>query len=389
MKKLQKSTLFLLLITVFFSLVACELFYSDEYYDDGFSYEEDGSYNEEDYSADEEYTAEGYSESGSSSSGEADVSALPESDSNSDCMNGESYHNDTGLCYLDGGQAIPLFASLMRGVTDIEVDEKLLDDEYVLVTYDVNGNNLSSPSYENVDSNLTAYQNDTDTQEMIWNYYTAIIPEDARNMLVGYKIVTDGQGGTLAMVEQSPGDPIEWLLNVDIADTKDIRDLTYTLIHEYGHLLTLNENQLDINEDVFYNPDDDDLYYAAEESCPTYFPGEGCAKTTSYIYLFYKDFWKDIYTEWSEIEYIEDDDAYYEALDNFYYEYEDQFVTDYAATNVGEDIAEAWTFFIISEKPAGNTIAEEKILFFYQFPELVALREEIVARTYSRLIRMQ
>ena len=44
---------------------------------------------------------------------------------------------------------------------------------------------------------------------------------------------------------------------------------------------------------------------------------------------------------------------------------------------------------MISEKPAGNTIAEEKILFFYQFPELVQLREEIVARTYSRMIRMQ
>ncbi len=348
--KIKKTTLLLLLVTLLFSALACELFYDDE-----------------------------------------TQSALPAADSSADCTNGESFHSDTGLCYLDGGQAIPLFASMMAGVTDYadDVEEKLLDDEYVIVTYAVDGNEIYSPDYANVDSNLQAYQNDTATQEMIWHYYTAMIPQEARDMLVGYKVVSDGQGGSLAMVEQSPNDPNEWILNVDIADASDLRDLTYTLIHEYGHLLTLNENQIDVSLDVFNNPEDDDIYYAAEDSCNTYFTGEGCAKNNSYIHQFYRDFWEPIYDEWSEIQYIEDDDAYYEAADNFYYKYEDQFVTDYAATNVGEDIAESWAFFIISEKPAGNTVAEEKILFFYQFPELVALRDQIVARTYSRMIRMQ
>jgi len=387
MKKLQKSALFLLLIALLFSLIACQLFYEDEYYDDGYSDEE--YFDDEEYADDEYSTNDEYSESdGSSADGE---SALPESNDNNDCMSGESYHSDNGLCYLDDGQAIPLFVALMDGVVEASAnaEENLLDDEYLLVTYDVNGNDISSPNYESVSSDLTDYQNDTATQEMIWEYYTAMIPEEARSVLVGYKITTDGQGGTLAMVEQSPDDPTAWMLDVDIADTEDLRDLTYTLIHEYGHILTLNENQLNIDEDIFYNPDDEDLYAAAEASCSTYFPGEGCAKTSSYIYLFFDEFWSGFYDEWDETQYIEDDDAYYEALDDFYYKYEDQFVTDYAATNVGEDIAESWTFFIISEEPAGDTIAEEKVLFFYQFPELVALREEIVARTYSRLIRMQ
>lgn len=388
---MKKTALFLLLIAFLFSIVACELFYDDEYYGDGY-YEEEGYYDDEEYSEDEYYDGEEYADeeytddeySGNSGS------SLPAADSGTDCLSGESYHPDNGLCYLDNGQAIPLFADLMDGVTEyVNDEEKLLDEEYVLVTYAVNGDAIHSPSYENVSGNLESFQNDTATQEMVWNYYTAMIPADARELLVSYKVVTDGQGGSLAAVEQSPNDPNSWVLNVDLADTKDLRDLTYTLIHEYGHLLTLNETQLDINEDIFYNPDDDGLYYAAEESCSTYFPGEGCAKSSSYIYLFYREFWADIYDEWSETQYIEDDDAYYEALDDFYYKYQDRFVTDYAATNVGEDIAEAWTFFVISEKPVGSTIAEEKILFFYQFPELVALREEIVARTYSRMIRMQ
>lgn len=376
---MRKSTLvsrFLVLMIMLFSVVACDAYYEDDVY-----LEDEASYSDEEYYADEEYS--------DTASDAADGSSLPAGDMNGDCTGAESYHADSDLCYLDNGQAIPLFADLMDGVTDIEVDEKLLDDEYVLVTYVVNGNSISSPSYESVDSNLTSYQNDTAKQEMIWDYYTAMIPKEARTVLVGYKVISDGQGGSLAMVEQSPDDPNEWVLNVDIADTKDMRDLTYTLIHEYGHILTLNETQIDINEDIFYNPDDEALYADAEESCSTYFPGEGCAKGSSYIYRFYNEFWSDIYDEWSETQYIDDDDAYYEALDNFYYKYEDQFVTDYAATNVAEDIAEAWTFFIITEEPAGDTIAEEKILFFYQFPELVALREEIVARTYSRMIRMQ
>lgn len=372
---MKKSTLYiriLVLFTMLFAIAACDAFYDEEYVDDGYY--------------DKEYTDESYTDPETESAD--DVSALPVTD-NGDCMNGENYHADSGLCYLDGGRAIPLFTDLMEGVTDVEVDEKLLDEEYILVTYDVNGDEISSPSYENVSSDLESYQDDTATQEMVWEYYTAMIPADARELLTSYQVVTDGQGGSLAAVEQSQDDPTLWILNIDIADTQDLRDLTYTLIHEYGHLLTLNQDQVNISEDVFYNPDDDEIYDAAEESCPTYFPGEGCAKRNSYINLFYEEFWTDIYDEWSETQYIEDDDAYYEALDDFYYNYEDQFVTDYAATNVGEDIAESWTFFVISEDPAGNSIAEEKILFFYQFPELVALREEIVARTYSRLIRMQ
>ncbi len=69
---------------------------------------------------------------------------------------------------------------------------------------------------------------------------------------------------------------------------------------------------------------------------------------------------------------------YYEKLDDFYYKYEDQFLTDYAVTHPAEDIAESFGFFVFAEKTTGDSIAEQKILFFYQFPELVKLRTEIL-----------
>jgi len=93
---------------------------------------------------------------------------------------------------------------------------------------------------------------------------------------------------------------------------------------------------------------------------------------------YYNAFWLDIYDEWNRIEFESDEQEYYEALEGFYEKYKDRFVTDYAVTRPEEDIAESFSFFILAPKPAGDTIAEQKILFFYQRPELVALREELL-----------
>ena len=322
---------------------------------------------------------------------QSEAPSLPADGEQESCLEGESYHPNNGLCYRDDGSAEALFTSMMAGVTEYDENfvENLLDGEYVLVKYEINGNEIFAPQYENVSSDLVDEQENVALHNEIWDFYAAMIPADARDFVTHYIVMTDGLGGGLAAVEQNPDDPTLWMLNVDISDTEDIEELTFTLIHEYGHLLTLNTSQVDIDEYLFNNPDDDDAYYDAEDNCATYFTGEGCAKSSSYFYLFFDEFWRDIYDEWNEIQYIEDDDAYYEASDELYFAHESDFVTDYAITNPGEDIAETWAFFVTQPQPAGNTIAEKKILFFYQFPELVALREEIIARTYSRMIRIQ
>ena len=55
-------------------------------------------------------------------------------------------------------------------------------------------------------------------------------------------------------------------------------------------------------------------------------------------------------------------------------------MTDYAVTSPEKDIAELWMFFILDPKPAGEPIAEQKILFFYDWPELARLRDVIIGR---------
>lgn len=252
------------------------------------------------------------------------------------------------------------------------------EEERRLVTYPVDGDQLGTPLFEAVPSELSATQADVPAQQAIWSYFTSIIPERDREFLTEFSVLTDGKNNLLAAVAQSQDDPAHWRLEVDIADAQDYDGLTFTLIHEFGHLLTLNEDQVVPSMAVFDNPQDAAVRSHEAAMCTTFYAHEGCSKRDSYINQFYQKFWADKYEEWFQVETIQDEYLYYTRLNEFYEKYQDQFVTEYAATNPGEDAAETWTYFILTPKPQGSTIAEQKVLFFYQFPELVELRQEII-----------
>ncbi len=253
------------------------------------------------------------------------------------------------------------------------------DETTYLVTYVVSGNEIQDPYYEDVPASLQDEQDDTAAHQQIWDYFAALIPLEYRSTLAEFSIMTDGTDNILAAVAQTYDDPNLWGLEVDIADTSDYYYLSFTLVHEFAHLFTLGPDQVPPSIAIFNNPEDNDLYLQESSACTTFFPGEGCANPDSYMNAFYQEFWTGIYDEWNEINLIEDEDQYYEALDDFYYKYEDQFLTDYSVTHPAEDIAEAFGFFVFAEQPDGDTIAEQKILFFYQYPELVQLRSEILS----------
>lgn len=253
------------------------------------------------------------------------------------------------------------------------------DDEVTLVNYIVNGDEISEPAFEDVPSELQDKQEDEAVHLEIWDYFIALIPAENRGMIGEFAITTDGADNTLASVVQTESDPAVWKLNVDIADIANRANLTYTLVHEFAHLLTLGPDQVTPSLAVFNNPEDNNIYLQEVSACPNYFPGEGCADADSYVDDFYHQFWDELREEWNEINLEEDEDTRLEKQDAFYQKYQDHFLTDYAATNSEEDIAESWAFFIFSPKPAGDTIAEQKILFFYKYPELVTLRSEILS----------
>ena len=360
MKPLPNSRLFLFVSLLLIASLACsvlsDLIGEDYGYDED-GYYEDGYYAEEDSYMDDENGIDSNTEDSTPPSGSASAAV--------------------GLSCP--GVARDILTAATQFTEDPNVESAEEGENIYIVTYAVSGNLIIDPYFEDVSSDLQGYQDDSVSHQKIWEYFITLVPlEERESVLSEFSIVTDGKDNGLAAVAQTTSNPEQWMLEVDIADSVDKQNLTYTLIHEFAHLLTLGPDQVTPSVAIFNNPDDDEIFYDEAAACPVYFPGEGCSQPESYINAYFNQFWADIHAEWQDINLIADDDAYYDALENFYYEYEDHFVTDYAATNPEEDIAEAFTFFVLSPLPAGSTIAEEKILFFYNYPNLVELRDAIL-----------
>lgn len=264
-------------------------------------------------------------------------------------------------------------------------------DAQSLVEYDVSGDVLSNPRKGNPQSpEDEAFLNDQEKHRQLWEYFTSLFPVEFRSQVNEFALFSDGRSGTYAAVYQDESDPAKWTLALDYQDSFEgnefnRKELPYTLIHEFGHLLTLNKTQIDLQPFTFQVPagktQEQVLDEAAASCAPRYYLQEGCTKENSTINQFYQRFWTGIIDEKNQIEEIEDEEQYAIQSQNFYEKYQDQFVTDYATTNVAEDIAESWTAFILKERPQNpQTIADQKVAFFYEYPTLVNLQQYIRAR---------
>lgn len=295
-----------------------------------------------------------------------------------DCFDDEYFDEADQMCYLNdeaaevGDRGIAgWLGTVASDILDNGISFSDGENAEILVRYAVDGDTLGTPEVE-IEDELA---NDSAAHLALWNEFAALIPATFRRDITYFGVFTDGMDGTLAFVEPNEAAPTTWIIVLDPADSVNKDDFIYTLIHEYGHVLTLNDRQVPFDETAYFD-ESGEAALDAEDACGTFFTGEGCAQSTSYISAFFDRFWHDIYDELpypDEDGFVDEDE-----LDDFYSRYADRFVTDYAATNPGEDITESWTHFVLNEKPAGTTVAEQKILFFYDYPELVELRQEIL-----------
>ncbi|WBW97098.1 hypothetical protein [Oceanirhabdus sp. W0125-5] len=198
--------------------------------------------------------------------------------------------------------------------------------------------------------------------DLLWERVKRLVPKSYLNRISKFNINTDGEGGVLAYVYGVDDNGEKWSMSIDKKDAinedgkLDNSELNNTIIHEFAHILTLNNSQMkkEINNES-----------------KTYTTDEGTTTEKAYLNKFYNKFWKNIYNEWQKAQESED------AREAFYDKYEEQFVSDYAPTNPEEDIAESFTHFVTQDKPKGNSVKEKKMLFFYEFDEAVKLRNEI------------
>ncbi len=193
---------------------------------------------------------------------------------------------------------------------------------------------------------------DTEALQLLWQLVRSVIQSEDLQYFDYFLISSDGAYENAASVTTSPhddGSGERWLIQMDDADLD--YEVVATLVHEYGHYLTLN------NEQVRYEDG-----FAPERYCE---PGL-IANDNAILTDFYQRFWKDyIVTDVNQ------------TSDLFYLRNQSDFVTWYAATGASEDIAESFSYFVLNDKPTGNSIADQKLRFFYDYPELVQLRQTI------------
>ncbi|ANQ48605.1 hypothetical protein MY04_1228 [Flammeovirga sp. MY04] len=207
-----------------------------------------------------------------------------------------------------------------------------------------------------------------------WSYIMSVLPHDLINeYVVRFRLYTDGiqddLGGFNSMSESNK----EWTIEFDIADMDlnsenpdYVEDYQHTLIHEFGHLISLNASQMQPTEDEY------------QDDSKGYLTSEGYAIKGSYMDKYIKAFWgDDILFEWDKIAAIKNENKRVRKLQNFYYKYDNEFVSDYACESPEEDFAESWTFFVLCDISEPKNVKEDKVIFFHQFPELVEYRKKI------------
>ncbi|HRB02137.1 MAG TPA: hypothetical protein PLP26_02145 [Ilumatobacteraceae bacterium] len=214
-----------------------------------------------------------------------------------------------------------------------------------------------------VQADLSLSPTPTELHQVLWDLFRRVLGDTATAQYIeGFTVYNDLYRNADATVldGQTPGKR-QVLVNARYAD--DLKALARTFIHEYGHLVTLSADQMT----------------GGGDDCGTTSTDEGCLAADSYLNGFLDRFW------WSYGQEVFDALSSPTAMDAFYAVHQSDFVTRYAATDPLEDIAEVWAEFVINDAPAGTTVAEQKILYLYGFPELVELREQIRQRVGDTL----
>ena len=232
------------------------------------------------------------------------------------------------------------------------------------VVYKINGDVIT----------LTSWNADKKYNE-IWKLFTTLIPKNYRTDFTNYSVTNNPDGDTFAHVAQNNEDNKKWDIGVNMGafyqenGELNKKESVHTLIHEFAHVLTLGKTQMQY---VPTNLDSELMMNRFKNKCRTNMVMEGCLYKDYYLDQLINKFWKE---DFKKMQAAEED----EQLD-FYTGKEKNFVTDYASTNPGEGIAETFTFFVLKTIPTGSTVADQKINFFYSFPELVKLRQVIRTR---------
>jgi len=247
--------------------------------------------------------------------------------------------------------------------TDTKNKISAVSDEDKITLYEVNGEDIIKIEDYKVEGELLDLQNDLAKHQEVWELVKKIIPPNYRSKMNEFLIYHGAASNTSGFVDPTINNLSKWqfAIAIDYAYRDGFNtdgEVALTIIHEFGHILTLNNEQ--ITPGIIPN------------NCTNYYVSKGCAKNGSYINTFQELYWSDIWEEY------ENRDDTHTAKSQFYEKYSDRFVSEYAATNPREDIAEIFATFVVQDDAStGDSIVEQKIQMMYEASELNDLRDFI------------
>lgn len=260
------------------------------------------------------------------------------------CFEGELFNEEEQICTLDiscsspdecatwGDKVIADLEGIYGPLDDYTIVEDTLTPEEIIYRYEIEDNIVLEDIVE----------------DYSWQWYSFdwMTPDEMTTMIDSVEIFEGNE--TNAYVKVAGGTSATLGLNAKpFIPSETIQNN----LHELAHLFSLTPDEVD--------------YSIEKEYCWTNYTEEGgCFYVDSYLYKFYDRFWLPKYEETSE-----------------YY------LSEYATTHEQEDFAESFMYFVLYPKPTGNTVAERKILFFYEYEEMVMLRAELLARIATWLPR--
>ncbi|HDR7770616.1 TPA: recombinase family protein [Bacillus paranthracis] len=310
------------------------------------------------------------------------------------------YEKIDGLSELEAVEDYEIEEHESADMKEAEQKKEEDDDEnyFFLASYYIDGDEIVDPYFEKIErkrlnkvfaedkeakEEVLQQRQDRGYHEDLWDMYRTLIPAKYRGNITEFDLITDGYDGVVAHVMPSIENPKEWTLSLDTLDSAvNIDEVMKTLIHETAHVLTLGHKQIPVDENYVKDFEEDKDISTYRNKCGNLFLQEGCAKENSYINQFYNSYWKPIELEWTEKKVEESEETQIE----FFKEKHDEFVSQYGTTNVAEDIADTFTAFILQDSKKvkeGSELKYKKIAFFYQFPELVKMRAEVLAGLYD------
>lgn len=209
-----------------------------------------------------------------------------------------------------------------------------------------------------VDPEYLSWQQDTVKHQEIIAQFKKIVPEEFFDRINSFSLYLGNIDGlnSLGRVFYLMGkrDVFDFEIAIDKAYSVPFNSelgVNYTIAHEFGHVLTLNNTQASITD---FN----------EDNCHNYFD-ETCFYSDSYLNVFYQNYWVPILTDYNNSS----------SYKTYYENHPTEFVSEYAASQPAEDIAETIMMYVLnSVNFTGTTVADQKVKSMNNYTDFQEIR---------------